>query len=103
MSVLTITKDNFSAEVENSDRPVVVDFWASWCGPCTRMSPMVEELAEAHPEIKFGKVNVDEQPELASRFGVMSIPMLVLFKGGRAAATSVGLVPRSALEEFIEK
>ncbi len=103
MAVITLTKDNFSQEVEHSDRPVAVDFWASWCGPCTRLSPLVDELAGEHPEIKFGKVNVDEQPELAGRFGVMSIPMLVLFKDGKPAATSVGLVPRAALEEFIAK
>ncbi len=101
MSVVTITNDNFAAEVGASERPVLVDFWASWCGPCQRMSPVVDEIAEEHPEVKVGKINIDEQPDLAMQFGVMSIPTLVLFRDGKAVATSVGLRPKAAIEEFI--
>ena len=82
MAVLTITKDNFKTEVVESDKPVLLDFWASWCAPCMMQSPIVDELAEEHPELKVGKVNVDEQPQLAAAFGVESIPTLVIIKDG---------------------
>lgn len=91
MSVLTITKDNFKTEVAESDKPVLLDFWASWCAPCMMQSPIVDSFAEDHPEIKVGKVNVDEQPELASGFAVQSIPTLVVISGGVTKEVLVGL------------
>ena len=96
MAVLTFTKENFEAEALKSDIPVLVDFWADWCGPCRMFSPIVDE-----GKVKVGKVNVDEQPELAGQYGVMSIPTAILFKGGEIAATLVGLQSKSALEELI--
>lgn len=102
MAVHTFTKENFDAEVLNSPTPVLVDFWADWCGPCRMFSPIVDEFAEEHPDvIKVGKVNVDEQPDLAGRYGVMSIPTAILFKNGEVSATLVGVQPKSALEELI--
>ena len=96
MSV-TITKENFEQEVLKSDKPVLVDFWAAWCGPCKMLGPVVEQIADEHPEYKVGKVNVDEQQELAGQFGVMSIPTVVAFKGGQKVAQSVGVVPKEKL------
>lgn len=102
MSVLTITKENFEAEVIEAQVPVLVDFWAEWCGPCRMFSPIVDEFAEENPgKVKVGKVNVDEQPDLAARFGVMSIPTAILFKEGQVAETRVGVQPKEALEEMI--
>lgn len=83
MSVITITKENFESEVLNSDKPVLVDFWAVWCGPCQMLSPVVDQIAEENDAVKVGKVNVDEQPELAMKFGVMSIPTLISFRDGK--------------------
>lgn len=92
MSVLTLTNDNFKNEVLNSEQPVLVDFWASWCGPCRMVSPIVDEIAdESDGTFKVGKINVDEQPDLAAQFNVMSIPTLIVFKEGAAAQTSVGV------------
>ena len=103
MSVLTITAENFEAEVLQSTKPVLVDFWAAWCGPCRMFSPIVDEFAEENPEaVKVGKLNVDEQPDLAGRYGVMSIPTAILFKSGEPAATLVGLQSKAALEELIK-
>jgi len=102
MAEITITKENFQSEVLNSDKPVLVDFWASWCGPCKMLSPVISELAEAHPEIKVGKCNVDEQMELANQFGVMSIPFVALFKNGNLEKSTVGFQPLEAFEEFIK-
>ena len=103
MSVKTFTTDNFDQEVLGSSIPVLVDFWAEWCGPCRMFSPIVDEFAQENPEaVVVGKVNVDEQPELAGRYGVMSIPTAILFKNGQPAATLVGLQPKTALEELIK-
>lgn len=102
MSVLTIHKENFDAEVMNSTKPVLIDFWASWCGPCRMLSPLVDEIAEETPAVKIGKINVDEQPELAQQFGVMSIPTLVFFKDGKVAGKTVGVQPKRAILNMIE-
>lgn len=97
MSVITITKENFAAEVLNSDKPVLLDFWASWCGPCRMLSPVVDEIAGERSDIKVGKVNVDEQPELASAFQVMSIPTLVVIRNGKIVNQSVGVRPKQQI------
>ena len=102
MSAININKDNFSQEVLNSEKPVLVDFWASWCGPCKMLAPLVEELAAAHPELTVCKVNVDENPELAMGYRIASIPTLLLFRGGKVAAQTVGFQNREALEAFIQ-
>ncbi len=97
MSVVEITAQNFQAEVINSDKTVLLDFWAVWCGPCRMLSPVVDEIAEENPQIKVGKVNVDEQMELAQKFGIMSIPTLVVFKNGKNVAASVGVKSKEAI------
>ncbi|HIT08288.1 MAG TPA: thioredoxin [Candidatus Merdivicinus faecavium] len=97
MSVVTITKENFRTEVLESDKPVLVDFWAAWCGPCRMLSPVVDEIAEETGSVKVGKVNVDEQPALAEQFGVASIPTLILFRDGKAVETSVGVRPKAVI------
>ena len=97
MSVTIVTKENFDAEVLRADQPVLIDFWAAWCGPCRMLSPVVDQIGAETPTIKVGKVNVDEQPELAQRFGVMSIPTLIVFKDGRAVNKAVGVQPKGAI------
>lgn len=99
MSVLTITKDNFKTEVVESDKPVLLDFWASWCPPCMMQSPIVDDIAERYSEIKVGKVNVDEQPELASAFGVQNIPTLVIIQDGVTKEILVGLHTKEQILE----
>lgn len=94
MSVITITKENFQEKVVESEKPVLLDFWASWCGPCRMVSPIVDEIAEERADIIVGKINVDEQPELASGFGVMSIPTLVVMKDGKVVNQAVGARPK---------
>lgn len=92
MSVLKITSENFESEVMQSDKPVLLDFWASWCMPCKMLSPTIDEIAgEVEQRIKVGKVNVDEEPKLAQKFNVMSIPTLVIIKDGKVQSTSVGV------------
>ena len=93
----TFTNDNFNQEVLQSDKPVLVDFWATWCGPCRMVAPVVEEIANEHPEYKVGKVNVDVQPELAQQFNVMSIPTLLVFKNGQLYKSSVGAQPKASI------
>ena len=97
MSVTNINRNNFQNEVLNSEKPVLLDFWASWCGPCRMVSPIVDEIAAERGDIKVGKVNVDEQPELAAQFGVMSIPTLVVMKGGKVVNQMVGARPKSQI------
>ena len=102
MAAIAVNSDNFQKVVLESDKPVLVDFWASWCGPCKMLSPVVEELAEAHPEIAVAKVNVDENPELAMVYRISAIPALILFRDGKVAKQSVGYQPREALEELLK-
>ena len=97
MAVLTITQENFEAEVLQSDKPVLVDFWATWCGPCQMMSPIVDEIAAEREDIKVGKVNVDEQRALTEKFGIMNIPTLLVFKNGSAADRIVGFKPKEEI------
>lgn len=102
MSVLSVNKNSFAQEVINSDKTVLVDFWASWCGPCRMLSPIVDEIAAQHPEIKVCKVNVDDEPELAQSFQIMSIPSLMVFKDGKEVANSIGLRPKAEIEAMIK-
>jgi thioredoxin 1 len=102
MSVIHITRENFQEEVMNSSKPVLVDFWASWCGPCRMVGPVVEEIAEERDDIKVGKVNVDEQPELASSFQIMSIPTLIVFKEGKIANRMMGARPKEQILEMLD-
>ena len=97
MSVINIKKNNFQNEVLNSEMPVLLDFWAPWCGPCRMVGPIVDEIADERGDIKVGKVNVDEQPELAAQFGVMSIPTLVVMKRGKVVNQMVGARPKSQI------
>lgn len=103
MSEVVITKNNFEEEVINSKEPVLVDFWASWCGPCKMLAPVIGEIAEEYAgKVKVGKINVDEEQELAARFGVMSIPTVLLFKEGKVVSTSVGYKPKEDLVQILE-
>ena len=101
MAVVTITKENFEQEVLQSTKPVLLDFWASWCGPCRMLSPVVDEVAEERTDVKVGKVNVDEQPELAGQFGVMSIPTLLVFEQGKLVRQAVGARPKASVLDLL--
>ena len=101
MAVLTITKDNFEQEVLKSEKPVLLDFWASWCGPCRMVSPIIDEIAGEREDIVVGKINVDEQPELAGTFQVMSIPTLVVMQDGKVVRKEMGARPKRAILDLI--
>ena len=97
MSAIQVNKDNFQEVVLNSDKPVLVDFWASWCGPCRMVAPVLEEIANERSDVKVCKVNVDEEPELASRYNVMSIPTMIVVKEGQVVNQAVGARPKSQI------
>ena len=102
MSARNITKENYEQEVLRSSKPVLLDFWAPWCGPCRMVVPIVEQIAEDREDIVVGKVNVDEQPELASQFGVFSVPTLMVMKNGQVVKHAVGARPRHAIEAMLD-
>ena len=97
MSVIHIDRNNFQREVLNSDRPVLLDFWAPWCAPCRMVGPILDEIAEERSDVKVAKINIDEQPELAAEFGVMSIPTLMVMKEGRIVQQSAGARPKAQI------
>ncbi len=97
MSAININKNNFQSEVLNSEKKVLLDFWAPWCGPCRMVVPIVEEIADERPDIKVGKINVDEEAELASRFGIMSIPTLVVIENGKIVNQTMGAKPKDEI------
>jgi len=102
MSVIALTKNNFNEEVMNCDKPVLIDFYADWCGPCRMVSPIVDKIADEHPEIKVCKVNVDNEEELAVKFEVMSIPSLFVMKNGEVVNKSVGAVPEAKILDMVK-
>ncbi|MBP3388493.1 MAG: thioredoxin [Clostridia bacterium] len=103
MSVLHVTKDNFESAVLHSDKPVLLDFWATWCGPCQMVSPIVDEIAAENPQYLVGKINVDDEPALAQAFGIMSIPTLVVLKNGEIVEQMVGARPKAQILAMLEK
>ena len=101
MAVINVTKDNFE-EIKNSGKTVLLDFYADWCGPCRMVSPMVDQIAEEHPEYVVGKVNVDDEEDIAASFGIMSIPTLIVLKGGEVAQKSVGVIPKEQILNLLK-
>ena len=101
-AVKEFTDDNFDSDVLQADGAVLVDFWAPWCGPCRQIAPMIDELASENPSVSVGKVNIDDNPSVAQRFGITSIPTLLLFKGGEPVESFVGVRPKTALQEAID-
>ena len=99
--ILNVTKENFDKEVLQAEGTVLVDFWASWCGPCRMIAPAVEKISEEHPDVKVCKVNIDDEQELAIKYGVMSIPTLMVVKNGEVVNTAVGLSPKEEIEELL--
>ena len=102
MSAININKNNFQNEIMDSEKTVLLDFWAPWCAPCRMVVPIIEEIAGERPDIKVGKINVDEQPELASKFGIMSIPTLVVMKNGKIVQQVSGVSPKNAILEMLQ-
>lgn len=102
MAIVTITKENFENEVMNSEKTVLLDFWAEWCGPCRMLAPTIDEIAEERADIKVGKVNVDNDPSLAEKFGIFSIPTLVVIKNGEVVSQSAGLRPKQAVLDLLK-
>ncbi len=102
MKYITITKDNFEEEVLKSDKPVLLDFWASWCGPCRMIAPTIEEIAEENDTIKVGKINVDDERELSLQFGIQSIPTLIVMKDGKVAKQAVGAMPKENILALLD-
>ena len=101
-AVKEFTDDNFDSEVVQADSAVLVDIWAPWCGPCRQIAPMIDELASENPSVKIGKVNIDDNPGVAQRFGISSIPTLLVFKGGEVTESFVGVRPKAALQEALD-
>jgi thioredoxin 1 len=102
MSVLTVTKDNYETEVKQSDKPVLLDFWAPWCGPCKMIAPIIDEIAAEQQDVRVGKVNVTEEPDLVSEFGIMNIPALMLVKDGQTINELIGANPKEAILQMIQ-
>lgn len=102
MAIIDLTKENFQAEVTKSDKPVLVDFWAVWCGPCQMMAPILHELEAEMPDVQIGKVNVDEQMDLARQFRVVSIPTLIIFKNGQEVQRMVGVTSKEELKDALK-
>jgi len=103
MSIIKLTNDNFEVEAVKSEKPVFIDFYADWCGPCKMVAPIVEEIADERDDVKICKVNVDDAPEIAAMFGVQSIPTLVVMKDGKVAAATMGAMPKAQLEQFVDE
>lgn len=103
-SIVELNESSFDAEVINSDKPVLVDFWAPWCGPCKALAPVIDEISDDFADkVKVGKVNVDDNPEISMKFGIRSIPTLIVFKGGEVQDQIIGAVPKSEIEKALEK
>ena len=102
MAAINVNVHNFQDEILRTDKKVLLDFWAPWCGPCRQVVPLVEEIAEERPDIKVGKINVDENPELAKQFGITSIPTLVVMEGGKAVATAIGYRPKADILKLLK-